>query len=71
MSKPFQIVLVCYAAIVTGVIMAMLMTLPISIEDQYRSKGAEVRSCVDSGGEWYNIPGWGESCNFDTRKDNT
>lgn len=41
-----------------------------SIEDQYASKGREVKACIANGGDWYNTPGWGESCNFDTRKGN-
>lgn len=37
--------------------------------DVIREKAEVVKACTDSGGEWYNTPGWGENCNFDSRKD--
>lgn len=35
--------------------------------DAIKRRAEVVKTCRDSGGEWYNTPGWGESCNFDTR----
>lgn len=37
--------------------------------DSIREKAEVVKACTDSGGEWYNTKGWGEGCNFDTRKE--
>jgi hypothetical protein len=36
--------------------------------DLIKEQAKAVQACVEAGGEWYNTPGWGESCNFDTRK---
>lgn len=36
--------------------------------DNIRKRAEAVEACKESGGEWYNTPGWGEYCNFDTRK---
>ena len=35
--------------------------------DRLKEKGRIVQACKDSGGWWYNTPGWGEECNYDTR----
>lgn len=37
-------------------------------EEQLQERARIVKTCVDSGGEWYNNPGWGEACHFDSRK---
>lgn len=58
--KAFLLVLICIGTL-TG--------CSQTPEERYQEKARTVKACVDSGGEWYNTPGWGESCNFDTRKE--
>jgi len=38
-------------------------------EEYYQEKARTIKACKDAGGEWYDRPGWGESCNFDSRKE--
>lgn len=33
-----------------------------------KHRAAKVKACAEAGGEWFNTPGWGEDCNFDTRR---
>lgn len=47
---------------------AISLTGCISKEEAFQRKAREVKACTDAGGEWYNTPGWGENCNFDSRK---
>lgn len=57
-------------AIAAGVLMlGLALTGCVSEADQIRKRAEAVEACKAAGGEWYNTPGWGEYCNFDTRKD--
>jgi hypothetical protein len=38
-----------------------------TVEERYQEEARKIKACTDAGGEWYNSPGWGENCNFDTR----
>jgi hypothetical protein len=61
--------LAIYSIVATCLILMLIMSRPpASKENYYQQKAKDVQACVDAGGEWYNSPGWGENCNFDTRK---
>lgn len=56
--------------IATLAIAGMLaLTGCVSEADNIRERAKAVEACKAAGGEWYNTPGWGEDCNFDTRKE--
>lgn len=59
--KFFILALVCVGAL-TGCVLQ-------TPEEQLQDRGRVVKACVESGGEWYNTPGWGESCHYDSRKE--
>lgn len=52
----------------TWLVFVLMTTTPVPSENIFQQKAKKVQACVDAGGEWYNTPGWGENCNFDTRK---
>lgn len=49
--------------------LGLALTGCVSKADQIRHRSEAVEACKAAGGEWYNTPGWGENCNFDTRKE--
>lgn len=57
------------AAIILAAGLLLGLTACQTRTEYMKEKAETVKACVDGGGEWYNDPGWGESCHFDTRKD--
>lgn len=53
--------------IASGALLLSVTACGQSEAEFYIEKGKIVQACVDSGGEWFNTPGWGEDCNYDTR----
>ena len=50
-------------------VFALIVALSLSAcESDIEHRGRQAKECIANGGEWYNTPGWGEACNFDTRK---
>lgn len=52
-----------------AILAALTLTGCVSEAETIRQKAEIVKACTNSGGEWYNTKGWGEDCNFDTRKE--
>jgi hypothetical protein len=57
------------SAAMLGLSALLLVGCDSDPSSMYDHKARQVQACTAAGGEWYNTPGWGEGCNFDTRDD--